>query len=67
MRWLMMMGLLVSLVGFVGCSEQTQKEAGEAAQATGEAVESAVDDAAANTEAAAEAVQDAIKDDGTEQ
>jgi outer membrane lipoprotein-sorting protein len=53
----------------VGCSEQTQQEASEAAQQTGEALESAAEDAAEATENAAGEVKDALDGDnsGTEQ
>lgn len=46
----------------VGCSEQTQKEASEAASAIGEAAESAAKDTAENTEKAIDATKETIDD-----
>ena len=44
-----------------GCSKQTQQEASEALEATGEAVSSAADDAAENTEKITKEVSDSLK------
>lgn len=58
-------------VGLVGCSDETQREASEAAGATGEALESAADDAANVVDGAIDGADDAVEenkdkvDDGT--
>jgi outer membrane lipoprotein-sorting protein len=48
---------------FVGCSEQTQQEASEAAQQTGEALESATKDVVEGAEDLTDKASDAINDD----
>jgi hypothetical protein len=48
---------------FVGCSEQTQQEASEAAQQTGEAIESATKDVVEGAEDLTDKASDALNND----
>jgi predicted small secreted protein len=49
-------------LGFVGCSRETQQEAGEAVNQAGQAVESAAEDTANVVDGAVEGASDAVEE-----
>jgi hypothetical protein len=55
--------VLMALAGFAGCSAETMQEAEEAAQETGQAIESGVEDAAEVTKETAQDVENALDPD----
>jgi hypothetical protein len=59
-------GLLLGLSMACGCSQETQEKAGEAARATGQALESAAEDAATNTKEAAQDVEESLDADNAD-
>lgn len=58
--------LLALAVAFTGCSEETQQEAGEAMDQTGEALESAAEDAGNITEGAVEGASERAEENQAE-
>lgn len=58
--------LLAFTIVFTGCSQETQREAGESFDQTGEALESAAEDAANVTEGAFEGGSEAVEENQAE-
>ena len=58
--------LLALAVAFTGCSQETQREAGEALDQTGEALQSAAEDAGNITEGAVEGASEGVEENQAE-
>lgn len=58
--------LLAIVVAFTGCTQETQRETGEALNETGQALESAAEDTANVMEGAVDGASDAVEENRAE-